>query len=105
MKIFRFNEKLMNNKKDYPMVGEYILANDESGSQKAKDFVNNNIGLCTGFHRGDSFPFEVEYENLTPYIEQFFNKNKTNFNRKEILYWSDNKEELEAILQAKKFNL
>lgn len=105
MKIERFNERLMNNKQDHPMVGEYVLANDVSGSMKAKDFVNNNIGLCTGIHSGDQFPFEVEYENLTPYLEKFFNKNKTNFSRNEILYWSDNKEELELILQSRKFNI
>jgi len=105
MKYIKEFEKLMSDKKDFPMVGEYILSNDYVGAFKSRTFVNSHIGICIEFNRGDKYPFVVQYENIPEDTEKYFNKGTTTFSRKEILCWSDNIEDLETILQSRKFNI
>jgi hypothetical protein len=99
-----------------PTLGDYVII-DGTGTDKYaayKDFVDNNVGkiikVASEYHGSDGKIFTVKYDNI-PDILKFKNLNffYTDDTRKctvqHFKYWSDDKEELESIIGAEKYNL
>ena len=103
MKILRFNESL---NVGTPEVGDYVIAiNDLYVKDSKYDiYINNTIGKI--YSLNDNYPndidrYLVEYENFPGW--KYHESNQSRYLL--IKYWSKNKEELESILQANKFNI
>ena len=103
---------------DEPKVGDYAIFFDEIyeiGSGVSSDFneyvyfINNNIGEIIKIEKNDDYKYHVKFENVPINIIRYFDTASDyyylRFHKEEILYWSKNKEELEHILAAKKYNL
>ena len=80
-----------------PEVGDYVIC-DSTNFDSLKDLVKNNIGKLIQIEK-------VTHDDDNYYIKYTENENDIVFWRSEILYWSKNKEELEDILKAQKYNL
>jgi len=94
-----------------PKKGDWVICNEESN---LKNFLNNNIGFCYGYKERDEYKYRVGYpDNIPRNFENKFNRTLYNgenlmariFSKSEILYWSKDKNELEAILASNKYNL
>lgn len=115
---------------DDPQVGDYVICKDSKYSPDDPDdieiisFFENNIGQYISVNgRGtspenDYFQFIPEYKYIIEYINipdnlkghfEFYINDREKYvrgmKRDEILYWSDDKKELEAILAANKYNI
>ena len=104
-------------KPDEPMIGDYIIANYEDNfNEDMEEFMNTHIGRYVQSHDGDRYI--IQYLNIPRHIDhRFWNttnpyiKNLGNINliRNQILYYSDNKAELEEklkiLLKSKNYNL
>ena len=96
-----------------PQIGDYVLCHEEDveDDDDLTNFIDNNIGKIIGIDNTNTVPFDVEYENVPDNIRYhftFYTSNDRLMTRKEIIYFSPNKpnkEELEAIKQANKFNI
>lgn len=86
---------------DYPMVGDYVYCYDTTeGIPEFDEFLNNNIGKIIKIEHF----YYVEFENFEELLNMEFN-HPVNFQLKEIIFWSKNKEHVEAYIAAKKYNL
>jgi len=99
---FKLYEKLNDG---MPEVGDYVICSKSDFS--SDEFVENNIGKILKDDKSNYYPYYITYDNIPDsLIDRRVNKIATIlFKRKDILYWSKDKEELEAILQTNKFNL
>jgi len=90
-----------------PKVGDYVLCNEFTAFDEFRIFLNNNIGKIVEINSNsdDNCPFCIEFKNIPKVFTYKFPYNKRNFSEKEIVYCSDNIEELETFLSAKKYNL
>ena len=108
-----------------PKVGNYIIYKDSKKSTCEVDilfdeFVANNIGkiykkrkFASNLTTGEGSGYLVEYDNIPKKIKDYFHTETDNFNeplireakKDEIIYWSKNKEDIEMILAAKKYNI
>jgi len=108
-----------------PRIGDYVLCeldpivNDQD--KKLINFVENNIGVIIerkltkssfGEYNRKKFFYSIEYENMRAgrdYDSTYSMKDGTTnvilVFRTEIQYFSNNREDIEAILTAKKYNL
>ena len=116
--IKRFEAKRI--KKPYqvpvPYIGDYVICkmpDDKYRSdtyKRLKDFLLNTIGqVCRYnnneyciFYNEDEIPDEFKWFFTYEYPHTNYEKW---FNRKDIVEWSKNKSDLEAIFAAKKYNL
>lgn len=98
-------------KKSEPTIGNYVICEEESDAPPVMDFIRDNIGK---FIRLDEKSEEtycvIQYDNIPPdirlpYFSYYSSNNLRPMLRSEILFWSDNKEDLEIILNSKKYNL
>ena len=111
-----------------PQVGDYVICNEDrdniGNSQTDEDFkivadiVKNNIGQCIEIFQGIYY---IKYDDnildnidnikkFKPYFDHTHIENKTGenirrMNREEIISFSPNKETLETIMSANKYNL
>ena len=104
MKYLKTYEKI-----NEPQVGDYVIC-DEKMYDKVNIFLNNNVGQLIsrdpdeyGFK--DEYDYIVKYENVPLDIKDYFLSNVRSFGREEIIEFSSNKEDLEAILDANKYNI
>jgi hypothetical protein len=74
-----------------PQIGDYVLMNYfENDIGQIVDIVKAGLGMIT----------------INKYVINFDNAGlKTNFIKNHIKYWSSNREDLELILNARKYNL
>jgi len=92
--------------KDKPQIGDYALCKPESGIivydiiNKLHNFIDNNIGK----NYKNTF-YNIRYNNIPEELKNFFYENTKYFHENDILQFSSNKEELEAYIQSKKYNL
>jgi hypothetical protein len=113
MKILKFSESLKNS----PVIGDYVICktNEQDYDQASmKIFLENNIGKVVKIYHGyfpTSSNYIIEYNNVPKklkhrftIISQFPNCVKTFF-LDEILYWDNDKEKIEAMINANKYNL
>lgn len=95
-----------------PKLGDYVICGHmELYSTKPAlvNFIENNIGILIKEVRTDSLKgFRVQYFNVPSNIINNFGPGPSKiryFSTDDIIYWSENKEELEEILATKKYNL
>ncbi len=109
-------------------VGDYVTGIDTAlddidmptnDKTKLIEYIKNNIGIVIKLDSIDGegfYPVKVEYvvndiEILKIFRsilnEKFINGNKVEFeyNENEVSYWCDNKDELDLIIKANKYNL
>jgi hypothetical protein len=116
MKILRFNEEkeLINEIE----IDDYVVCNEiyaeplfsEDLTQKICDFLSNNIGQYIKFRKAAfDFKYLIKYENVPYELEDAFfddaKKNCRRMSKKEIVFWSKNKEYAEAFITSKKYNI
>ena len=96
-----------------PEIGDYVIINTLSPTgerylkQPLSDFINNNIGEIRWKEGGG---IDVKYFNIPEEIKRYFNDNPVvdyirKFPVSRVTHWSKNKEELEYLITAKKYNL
>lgn len=91
-----------------PEVGDYVICSEEHDglSKKLIDFTSNNIGQLIEIDGTQYYPFVVKYDDNVPLeLEVNFLHNTRGMMRAEIIHYSKNKEDLEMILNANKYNL
>ena len=98
-----------------PKIGDYVLVTDfEIDELEVKNFIETNIGQIIEIDKSAEVPYCVVFEKvpIEYKIRPYFGfdckdkiKNCRWFKRDEILNFSSNKEDLEVILAAKKYNL
>jgi hypothetical protein len=91
-----------------PEIDDYVLLKYATYHNDMTNFLNNNIGKIIFID--DNFCI-IEYYNVPDLINHRFDYNKINntykktFKTRFISYWSKNREDLEDILMANKYNL
>jgi hypothetical protein len=119
MKYLMKLESFTNNRK--LQIGDYVICKEEIVNKIFENFINNNIGRFIEINAGDNsfdedIPYIILYDNipqeikLKPYFSNVFDEYaKDSFvramRRREIIHFSPNKEDLELILTANKYNL
>jgi hypothetical protein len=95
------NFKIFENKKiRKPKLNDWVLI-----KLRRKNLIDY-IGKITHINKKSNYPYLIEFDDdFDPNIYGFFNANFTGVMEDEILYWSENKEVLETILAANKYNL
>jgi hypothetical protein len=91
---------------DYILV-KYLYSSDPNYLSELKNFLDNTIGILNDI---DINEILVRYDNVPNNLKIFFKKtNKVfytkPFEKKSIVCYSKNKEDLEKILMANKFNI
>ncbi len=92
-------------KKD-PKIGDYVICQNLEDPDKDLDiFFSSAIGKVIEYqHTPLQIRYIVEFENVPEHIEDAYDQPMW-FGREEILYISKDKEKLEYIIQANKYNL
>ena len=90
----------------FPEIGNYVIMDGAMISL----FINNNIGQIVDIIKEikNDLPYTslvVKYDNIPVKIDYCFIDNCRIFHINQITYMSKDKEELETILQAAKYNL
>ena len=91
--------------------GNYVIC-EEPAYPELFNFLNNNIGEVINFSTKQQ-RYSIRYEDVPNNLFTYFYKSMRKsglgghryFNFSDIKYYSDNKEELELLLQTKKYNL
>lgn len=116
--------KLFENISQKLKIGDFVICKYYSNNdyQKLSDFISKNIGILMKKDGGDTvkveyFPISNEDKKIFRKYrkDQGFDNPKSKFNFSpdnylifdldEVEYWSNNKEELETLIQANKYNL
>ena len=106
MKIKKFNDNL-----DYPKINDYVICKDITGV--LNNYIEDKVVQLIGFsdYKLPLYPYIIKYDLdedslnvLSNYIARGYD-NAFYFSEIEILYFSEDKEELKAILSGKKFNI
>lgn len=112
---FRLYENL-----ELPKVGDYVICESNEWLKKLPlkpenvmefhDYIHNQIGkIISEDTHANSFESEENFRYLLHYdddgILPFLGRHRFWISKKYIKYWSKNKEELDTILQANKYNL
>lgn len=106
---FKIFEKL----NELPKIGDYVLLNTEEYEDSAKiwrEFISIQIGKIIKIkteHGGISDIYEIKFENAPDNIQEYFlrSDNTISVRIERFKYWSSDKNELESILNSKKYNL
>ena len=103
-----------------PKLGDYVICyeseldrDDDEDDKRCKDFLSKNIGIIVkvDYKKGSSnFDYLVQYFNIPENLYIYFKFKETlkgcrAMYKNEIVEWSKDKEDMEAILNAKKYNL
>ena len=95
-----------------PQPGDYVICEEEDIAEELENFINNNIGQFIEYSkRQNQINYHlIQYNNIPNNILRFFKHSSTLPNCRfmvleEIKHWSPNKEKLEPIILAKKFNI
>jgi len=119
MMITRF--KIFETVSTQPNLGDYVIIYNARGDSQALDvynrFVSENIGEIVDIkdqHNGLKTPsgqiYIVKFENIPEILSfsktNYFRRNNTSdYTTQNFKYWSDNKGELETLINAEKYNL
>ena len=97
-----------------PDLGDYAICDIYPGGgfepfKDLKDFLSNNIGIIIRYPIYKDDNYIISYNNLPKSLELYLTTTKNDkgfeISRDEIKYYSKDKNKLETILQANKFNL
>jgi hypothetical protein len=110
--IKKFNENIHNRD---PQIGDYVIVYADYFDSYILNFLKNNIGRIESIEHtlydnddlddlsvlDDDYPYRVRFDEIIP----ISNRSYIDINREEIDKFSETKEDLEAMLNAKKYNL
>jgi hypothetical protein len=94
-----------------PEVGDYAICENyvNSNLKILDDFLLTNIGLITNIHnRVKDYPYIIKFEKIPAELKTYTEDNmgtEMMFQKEEIVHFSKNKEDLEYIISANKYNL
>jgi len=106
--------KLFENISTSPKIGDYVIINEVEFSFSSKvfyEFIKSNIGKIesTYISHGGTEKFYVirfDLKIIPDLIVTMFNKDgDRSFNFSDLKFWSSNKEELEILINSKKYNI
>jgi hypothetical protein len=99
LKTFEENE-------NEPQVGDYVIVR-ENRILLLDSFFSENVGRIVDDKYSRRYPFLVQFENIPDDLKiEFGDKNNSRqFSIDEIDHWSKNKEDLELMISANKYNL
>jgi len=90
-------------------IGNYVITNPIHCNQSEKIFFNNTIGKIVGVsvdHVGNENSFKIEYNYEDIPMKVILNRDNTYYVKNyEIILEFKNKDELEVVIAAKKFNI
>lgn len=99
-----------------PKVGDFVIIKTKDLPQLYNfygDFIKTSIGRIWKIHSVNFFL--IKYENIPKEIKDYFSYsdyskglnigNSILVHKRDIIYWSKNKEDLDYIIDAKKFNI
>ncbi len=83
-----------------PSIGDYVLIlnNNTYYSGTAADYIQSHVGQVIKDYPNIVVDYDIDNKSHLPRIV-------INLKPEEVEYWSSNRDELEAILQANKYNL
>ena len=85
-------------------IGDYVIVDpSEFSNSKLREQLENVVGEVVNIEKLASFPVEVKYSQYVRLNGQDKNIIPVTYN--EVIYWSEDKDELEVLIQAKKYNL
>lgn len=101
--------KQFEERKNTPKVGDYVICTDkcDDSDPKRTEFVNNHVGRIVSTENelfNELYPIRVIYEKNLP-LPYENHENEYICSYEEILFCSKDKEEVEVLLYAKKYNL
>jgi len=106
LKTFENINTHLRTQKEEPKVGDYVICKEiYSTYPDVKKFTINNIGTIISTSEPYPFVYLIAYENVPYNIKYYFENDTLYMSFKEIVEYSENKEDLEAILAANKYNL
>jgi hypothetical protein len=79
-----------------------VLANNEN--EKFNNYINIHIGKIVSYMKNSYMEYGIFYENFPEIFEDLY-RNPVPVHTAQIKYWSKNKEELQFIIDANKYNL
>jgi len=96
-----------------PKVGDYVIINPngyEHSWKAFRDFILVNVGQIIDIkiqHGGTELYYDVKFENINEDLMKtaFYGDGTRRFHLDNIKCWSENKTELEALLNSQKYNL
>ncbi len=86
-----------------PEVGDYIICSSVVPEENV--FFSNNIGKIIDVKKYYYYPYNLEYDNVPDNLKKSNGATTFVCRFNDILYFSKDKEELEYILRANKFNI
>ena len=102
-------------------VGHWVICKDvDSDDKTLSEFLSNNIGRYIRTRTkydintvdvSPKFSYMIQYYNIPNYLEEDFHFGEPDdmdcriMCKEEILFWSKNKEDLEFIINANKYNI
>lgn len=125
MKYLKYFESI----EKYPEIGDYVICKDNESEDKDENdiefenFLNHSVGMILDSNKEKNNFFKtitgkrfenysipiylIQFENELPEFikEPDFPENSLIFDENEIVVFSKNKDELEILLSAKKYNL
>ena len=88
-----------------PESGDYVICKDSTDREISK-FTKNAVGKMIKYDSEEEpFCYWIKYDKVPYDVAHKFTSNMRNFSREEIMHWSPDKEELEAILNSNKYNI
>jgi len=111
---FLFERKLSKTHEQHatdPQIGDYVICEENlmtNATNRKRICISNNIGNIIDYNPtiNSDYKYMVYYENAPEDLFWFNGKDKVRqMSRKEIIYYSKNKEDLEIYLDANKYNL
>ena len=118
------NFKIFENLNREPKVGDYVICKEDNGiawteyTKKVENFINGSVGRIDKIRKttksNQPNKYTIQYFNVPSEIKKAFftfgGKDLKDYririlSRKEIVYFSNNKEDCEVYLSSKKYNL
>jgi len=100
--------KIFENVSSIPKVGDYILMNLDIFSKTRQTWINALSSIAQIVEVQDDFFYRIKFDIIegNPEFENGFDKEGCRtFHLSYLKYWSEDKDELEALVSSKKYNL
>ena len=93
-----------------PQIGDYAIVDNTSVNKNLNDFLSNNIAEIVDKYEIETYwgkinYYKFKYENIPFGLSESFSNDTIGFTELTIGYFSKNKEDVEARIQSKKYNL
>lgn len=98
--------KTFENNNMKPQVGDYVLCKEaDDVFPEVKEFTSNNIGKLIEIENLEKYPYMIKYKNIPKNLADYFQSNTRGMDISEIIFYSKDKDEVEARINATKYNL